>query len=74
MILTKTIKHGEVELIRHYSDQNLVLRQIETNELFDDAIDIMPCQFTYEETNIPIANDSELDAEELSNILLGEEK
>ncbi len=74
MILTETIRHGEVELVRHYSDQNLVLRQVETNELFDDAIDVVPCQFTYEETNIPITNDSELDAEELSNILLGEEK
>lgn len=74
MILTEIIDHGTVQVIRHYSSDNLKLRQIETGLLFDDAVDVMPCQFTYEETNTPIANDCELDAEELSNILLGEEK
>lgn len=73
MILTETIRHGEIELVRHYSDQNLVLRQVETNELFDDAIDVMPCAFTYEETDIPI-EDTEIDAEEFLNILIGEQK
>lgn len=73
MILTETIRHGEIELVRHYSDQNLVLRQVETNELFDDAIDVMPCAFTYEETDIPI-EDREIDAEEFLNTLIGEQK
>lgn len=56
--------------IRHYSDQNLKLRQIETGEIFPDAVDVIPCQFTYEETNEPIG-DEELDDAELLNILLG---
>lgn len=73
MILTETIDHGTVQVIRHYSDSNLRLRQLETNELFDDAVDIMPCQFTYEETDIPI-EDTEIDAEEFLNTLIGEQK
>jgi len=73
MILTEIIDHGTVQVIRHYSDNNLRLRQVETNELFDDAIDVMPCAFTYEETDIPI-EDTEIDAEEFLNILIGEQK
>lgn len=73
MILTEIIDHGTVQVIRHYSDNNLRLRQIETNELFDDAVDIMPCQFTYEETDIPI-EDTEIDAEEFLDIITGEQK
>ncbi len=73
MILTEIIDHGTVQVIRHYSDSNLRLRQIETDLLFDDAVDVMPCQFTYEETDIPI-EDREIDAEEFLNIIIGEEK
>lgn len=73
MILTEIIDHGTVQVIRHYSDSNLRLRQLETNELFDDAIDVMPCAFTYEETDIPI-EDREIDAEEFLNTLIGEQK
>lgn len=73
MILTEIIDHGTVQVIRHYSDNNLRLRQIETGLLFDDAVDIMPCQFTYEETDIPI-EDREIDAEEFLEIIIGEKK
>ena len=71
MIRTESITHGEVELIRHYSDQNVKIRQIETGELYDDAIDVVPCRFTYEETDEPIADD-ELEAEEALRIITGE--
>lgn len=40
--------------VRHYSDLNLMIRQIETGNIYEDAVDILPCQYTYEETNIPI--------------------
>ena len=63
-------KLGAVE--RRYSDQNVKLCQIETERLWNDAIDKTPCQFTYEETNIPIDED-ELEAEELLQILMGGE-
>ena len=73
MILTETIDYGTVQVIRHYSDSNLKIRQLETGLLFDDAVDIIPCQFTYEETDTPI-EDREIDAEEFFNIIVGEEK
>ena len=40
--------------IYHYSDQNMKIRQNETNILYADALDIIPCPYTYTETDIPI--------------------
>ena len=50
MIIIQNLETAE----RRYSDQKVKLRQIETNTLWNDAVDAIPCQFTYEETNIPI--------------------
>lgn len=58
--------------ILHYSDQNMKIRQIETGKLYEDAIDVMPCRYTYEETDIPIpVEDEEIDEIEALNIILG---
>lgn len=60
------------ERILHYSDQNMKIRQVETGKLYEDAIDVMPCQYTYEETDIPIPiEDEEIDDSEALNIILG---
>ena len=40
--------------VRHYSDLDLKIRQIETGIVYDDAVDVLPCRFTYEETDEPI--------------------
>lgn len=40
--------------IRHYSDMELKIRQIETGIIYEDAVDVIPCMYTYEETDIPI--------------------
>lgn len=50
MIIVQNL--GTVE--RRYSDQNVKIRKIETDTLWNDAIDAIPCQYTYEETNIPL--------------------
>lgn len=42
------------ERIRHYSDEDLKIRQIETGNIYEDAIDVIPCPYTYEETDMPI--------------------
>lgn len=55
-------------LVKHYSDQDVMLRQVETERLFADPIDVRPCRFTYEETDIPIEDAT---AEELLSILTG---
>lgn len=57
-------------VVRHYSDAGVKLRQIETDTLWNDAVDIIPCQFTYEETDIPI-DDEEIDDSEALRIITG---
>lgn len=58
------------ERIRHYSDLNMFIRQIETDTLYEDAVDVQPCPYTYEETNLPISPPG---AEELLEIIVGGE-
>lgn len=36
-------------LVRQYSNSGLKLKQIETGIIYEDAIDIIPCKYTYEE-------------------------
>lgn len=40
--------------VYHYSDIQMKIRQVETGHVYDDALDNLPCPFTYEETDIPI--------------------
>lgn len=39
------------QLVRHYSDQGVKIKQIETGLIYDEAIDTIPCQYTYMETD-----------------------
>lgn len=57
MIILETIDEGTRE--RRYSDLNVYLRQIETGNLYEDAVDNIPCKYTYEETDIPIPEPEE---------------
>ena len=67
------IKSEEIgnDLIRHYSDAGKRIRQIETGTVYDETIDIVPCRFTYEETEEPI-EEAEASADELLAIFTGE--
>lgn len=52
MILTELLNNDT--LIRHYTDdETKCLRQIETGEIYGEAVDIMPCRYTYEEVDKP---------------------
>ena len=44
----------EKNRVRHYSDLNVWIKQVETGKLYEDAVDVIPCQYTYEETDEPI--------------------
>lgn len=44
-------------LVRHYSDKGMVLLQVETGIEYSDAVDVIPCRYTYEETDMPIEGD-----------------
>lgn len=57
-------------LIKHYSDAGMLLRQEETGELYADPIDVVPCSYTYTETNESIEELEEMtENEEKSNRL-----
>lgn len=60
------------QIVRHYSDIGMKIRQVETGNIYDDAADIIPCRYTYEETDEPI-EDAEPTAEEALSIILGGE-
>lgn len=55
---------------RRYSDKGVKLLQIETNILYNDAVDVVPCRFTYEESEEPI-DDSMMDPQEALDMIFG---
>ncbi len=67
MIKTELLKDGT--LIHHYSDKEMKLLQVETGMVYTDAIDVVPCQYTYEETDTPIEQDELADALNALHIL-----
>ena len=49
--MIKTEFLNDDTLIKHYSDKGVLLLQIETGIKYADPIDIVPCRYTYEETD-----------------------
>lgn len=43
---------------RHYSDSGKVIVKVSTSEEYDDAIDIMPCIYTYVESDKEIEQEN----------------
>lgn len=48
MIKTEMMQNGT--LIRHFSDTGKMLLQVETGAIYSEAVDVVPCRYTYEET------------------------
>jgi hypothetical protein len=57
MILTEYLNDGK--LIKHYSDLGVMLLQNETGVKYSDPIDVVPCAYTYTETDELIETDTE---------------
>lgn len=57
MILTELLNDGK--LIKHYSDKGVMLLQVETGVKYADPVDVVPCRYTYEETDELIENNDE---------------
>lgn len=51
MIVSENLENNR---IRHYSDSGMKIRQVETGIVYDDAVDVLPCKYTYEETDEPV--------------------
>lgn len=55
MVKFKYLNDGT--LIQHYSDAGFVLLQNETGAKYSDPIDVVPCQYTYTETDELVERD-----------------
>lgn len=51
--LYKTREDG-VKLYRSYSDSGMMIRQVETGILYEEAVDVEGTGHTYEETDTPV--------------------
>lgn len=69
MIIPKYLQEGTV--ILQYSDLGVQLRKVEDGSIWPDAVDVVPCLYHYEETDIPIPDD-DIDADEALSIIGGE--
>ncbi len=70
MLRNELIENGERVL--HYSDEGYYIEQVETGKRFEEAVDVLPCMYTYEETDEMIPEDP-ASAEEILAIMLGVE-
>ena len=58
-VISENIKVGERVLIKHKSDSNKYIRQVETGIEYASAVDVIPCRYTYEETEKEIPEKEE---------------
>lgn len=68
MIIIEQLDEGKRE--RRYSDKGVKLLQVETNNLYNDAVDVVPCRFTYEESE-ELIDDSTMDPQEALDMIFG---
>lgn len=67
--MIKTEYLNDNTLIKHYSDVGYLLLQNETGEKYAEPIDLVPCQYTYTETNELVDGDEEISEEEFFNMI-----
>ena len=65
MIKTELLNDGT--LIKHYSDAGFMLLQVETGIKYSDPVDVVPCRYTYDETEELIDGEEENTEDELSD-------
>ena len=59
MIVQKEINFGSRTLLHTYSDSNKYILQVETNTKYYEAYDVIPCRYTYTETEEEIEKPTE---------------
>ena len=59
MIIQKEVNIGSRTLLHTYSDSNKYILQVETNTKYDEAYDVIPCKYTYVETEEKIEKPTE---------------
>lgn len=51
MIIETLIEVNGRTLVKHESDAGKMIRQVETGIEYSETVDIVPCRYTYEETD-----------------------
>ena len=59
MLKQEKLTINNKELLHTYSDNNKYILQVETNVKYNEAYDIIPCKYTYKETNEEIVIEKE---------------
>lgn len=59
MIIQKEVNLGSRTLLHTYSGSNKYILQVETNTKYDEAYDVIPCKYTYVETEEKIEKPTE---------------
>ena len=54
MIKAETVDLNGRTFMRTYSDENKIIRKVGTDEIYSEAVDILPCIYEYTETDQPI--------------------
>ena len=67
MIKTELLNDGT--LIKHYSDAGFMLLQVETGIKYADPVDVVPCMYTYEETDEVIDGDEEITDDDFMDMI-----
>lgn len=58
-IIAEIVTKGRRVLVKHQSDSNKYIRQVETGKEYASAVDVIPCRYTYEETEKDIPEKEE---------------
>lgn len=70
MIITQHPYEGKDNLVLTQSDSGYRIKQVETGIVYDEAIDVYPCRYTYEETDeLMGGGGDEITAEEFYQIM-----
>lgn len=64
MIIVELVDNDTRE--RRYSDKNVKLLQVETGILYEDAVDVIPCRYTYKESDVPIESVDDSESKQLT--------
>ena len=63
MIKQEKITINNKELLHTYSDSNMYILQVVTSNIYDEAYDIIPCRYTYTETEKEIIEETKNNTE-----------
>lgn len=67
MVVQETFDLDGRTLCRTYSNADMNVHKIDTDEVYEEAIDIFPCPYAYEEIEKPIEEEDNPEEDEQSS-------